>query len=341
MSATGRAPIRFLFYVVGGWCALRVAAVLIGGWLVVEPGSPVEAALQPARAVLQAALALADPPIPASDTAVQRQVRVHVDATYRPPLDNPPATHESAPSIPSLAVAIEPAIETPAASSALPAVWPGHASTPRWRGSAWIYTRETGDLAPAGAAQLGGSQAGARLAWQVDGSGRIPLAIVVRGYAPLRTRRGAEAAVGIESEPIAALPLRISVERRIRVTSEGRNAWSAYAAGGLYRELLPGVVGDAYAQAGIVGAHKRDGFVDGALRVGRRWPIARSGGMIVGAGIWGGAQPHANRVDIGPRVALVLPVEAATVTIGVEYRARIAGNARPGSGMALTLATDF
>ena len=211
----------------------------------------------------------------------------------------------------------------------------------RWHGSAWLFARDGGAVDLARFGQLGGSQAGARIAWRVDGSGRIPVSIAARAYAPLRTRDGAEGAVGIEIEPLRHAALRLSVERRFGVTRGGRDAWSAYAAGGLYREFGPDIVADAYAQTGVVGARRRDLFVDGAIRAGRRLQLADRHALILGAGAWGAAQPGVSRIDIGPRAAIVVPIDKATVTLASEYRVRLTGKARPGSGLAFTLATDF
>jgi hypothetical protein len=61
----------------------------------------------------------------------------------------------------------------------------------------------------------------------------------------------------------------------------------------------------------------------------------------VGAAAWGAAQPGAARLDLGPRAALSLPHGPATVTAAIEYRVRVAGRARPGSGAAVTLSTGF
>ena len=73
--------------------------------------------------------------------------------------------------------------------------------------------------------------------------------------------------------------------------------------------------------------------------------MTMSAGGIAGAGIalgaWGAAQPDAERLDLGPRIALLLPVDRATLSLAAEYRARVAGDAHPPSGFALTIAADF
>jgi hypothetical protein len=180
------------------------------------------------------------------------------------------------------------------------------------------------------------------LAYRIAELGPGSLALAGRVSTSLQEKGGAEAAIGIDWKLAAKLPLRLSVERRIAIGPEGRNAWSAYAAGGFYRAGLPGGTElDGYAQAGVVGVRSRDPFADGALRIGR--PIALPAGkrLVLGAGAWGAAQPGAARFDIGPRAALSVPVGGTTVTGAAEWRIRVAGDARPGSGAALILAADF
>jgi hypothetical protein len=211
----------------------------------------------------------------------------------------------------------------------------------RWSGSAYLFARPgSGAASLAAGGELGGSQAAARLSYRLNPDGPVRTAAAARLYAPLG-QKGAEAAVGLDWFPVGGVPVRVSVERRFDLDGHGRSAWSAYAAGGFYLERLNGTVSvDGYAQAGVVGVERRDLFVDGAVRVGRRWHL---GGATVtaGAGLWGAAQPEVARLDVGPRLAATLPVDAHSVTLAVEGRLRVAGDAHPGSGAALTLAVDL
>ena len=216
---------------------------------------------------------------------------------------------------------------------------PPRSDKPRWSGYAYLYHRADGQaidpLAPAG--QIGGSQAAARIAYRLDEAGH--LAIAARATTALRDSRQSETAIGIDLLPVAGL--RMGIERRIATGSQGRNAWSAYAAAGVFRALTPQIVMDGYAQAGLVGARRRDPFIDGALRISHRTPATRNADLHLGVGIWGAAQPGAARVDLGPRVALAVRTQRLPVTLAVEGRVRVSGRARPGNGLALTLASDF
>jgi hypothetical protein len=65
------------------------------------------------------------------------------------------------------------------------------------------------------------------------------------------------------------------------------------------------------------------------------------GGVRLGPGAWAAAQPGLARVDLGPQASFRLPLAGRNVTVAADWRQRLAGNARPGSGPTLTLATDF
>lgn len=212
-------------------------------------------------------------------------------------------------------------------------------STGRLSASAWMLARSgaSDDALAAGSGLLGGSQAGARLLYRVSGSAATPVSLSARMSSPLR-RSGAEAAVGVEWQPVAGLPVRLLAERRERVSGEGRSAFALLAHGGVSDSpVAAGFTLDAYAQAGVVGAHRRDLFVDGGATLVR--PVA--GPVAMGAGAWGGAQPGAARLDVGPRVTTVLGSGDMRVRASLDWRFRIAGRAAPASGPSLTIGTDF
>jgi hypothetical protein len=176
-----------------------------------------------------------------------------------------------------------------------------------------------------------------RLAYRVNGDARRPLAISARLYAPLDRPQGAEAALGVDWRPIARLPLHILAERRERIGPEGRSDFGVTIYGGAERHLLRGRLRlEGYGQAGVVGLHDRDLFADGSVRAST--PV---GSLEIGAGAWGGAQPGAARLDVGPLASLSIPLGRTAVRASAEWRFRVAGDAQPGSGPAFTLATDF
>ncbi len=185
--------------------------------------------------------------------------------------------------------------------------------------------------------QLGGSQAGARLVYTLDSQGRI--ALVGRVTTPLGDGLR-EASLGIEWQP-TRLPVRFVAEQRITV-SGGRGGPGVGVIGG----FGPIAIGhrlraESYAQMGVIRRGAAEPYVDAALRVTR--PVASLGPLRfdLGAGAWGGAQRGATRFDLGPSLGVALPLRRPSLRVALDWRQRIAGEARPGSGPALTLGSDF
>jgi hypothetical protein len=115
----------------------------------------------------------------------------------------------------------------------------------------------------------------------------------------------------------------------------GRNDFALFFESGVYNRPMPWRFAlDAYLQGGVVGIHRRDGFVDGGLTLTR--PVYRR--FSAGFGVWGGAQPGVARLGVGPRVTMRV---RNNVRVHLDWRQRIAGKAEPGSGGAVTLAGDF
>jgi hypothetical protein len=342
-------PIRFLASAIGSWACVRGAMLV-----------PWQAEDVPRRqAVLPAEAASRVPPVPAHPAPLQARQLV---ADPRTPVYPANTARSGARSEDAIASRSAPRQRVPLPKSAAwlppePLGWvlpaPAGAGRPtgpsanprpsarqaapqpvlsRWSASAWIHAR-SGDaptLAPGGL--LGGSQAGAQLGY------RLSPALAIRGRlsAPLRRPAGAEAAIGVEWQPTRSIPLRLLGERRQKLGREGRSAFAVTLHGGVSELPLPaGFRLQAYGQAGVVGARSRDLFADGSMRADR--PVG--GGISLGAGIWGAAQPGVARLDIGPSLTLRLPQLGASLS--ADWRFRAGGGARPGSGPALTLHTDF
>lgn len=180
--------------------------------------------------------------------------------------------------------------------------------------------------------QLGASQAGARLIYNFNRQ----LALAARVSSEVG-RRGGEVAAGVRVQPLVSIPVWITAERRQAVGryGGGRSAFALFAEAGLYQRPLPARFSlDTYLQGGLVGARSRDWFVDGGLWATR--PVYRN--MSAGVGIWGAAQPGLSRLEAGPRLTMQM---RKNVKVHLDWRQKLVGNARPGSGPALTLAGDF
>lgn len=217
----------------------------------------------------------------------------------------------------------------------------GHAApADRWRASFWLLARGSGGGAPAASGgQLGGSQAGLRVDLDLTPHRPARVAAYARGTVSLHGPTAPEGAVGLSVQPSRTIPIALALERRVRLGDGARNANAAMVVGGFGpRPVARHLEAEGYAQAGLVGFNSADQFVDGKLSL--MAPI--DGGRIrIGAAVSGGAQPGVSRLDIGPQIDLRLNLPRQSARLTLEYRARVAGSARPGSGLALTLAADF
>jgi hypothetical protein len=212
-----------------------------------------------------------------------------------------------------------------------------------WSLGGWLYVRGGSGRVPGGIAaggQLGGSQGGLRLAYGFGDDGRVRA--FARATIAVDQLRQREIAIGGTVAPIPRLPVDIAIEHRFAAGDQGRTALAAMVSGGVSDVALPGGFRlDGYAQAGVVGARRRDGFADGAIVVDRRLGEDERAPLRLGGLAAGAIQPGAARIDVGPRLTLRLPDVGKGSRIAVDWRQRVAGDARPESGLALTLAADF
>lgn len=344
-------PIRFLALVLGGWTIARTIALMADAEPVAQRLVPTAAASTVKQIDVPS---VRSPPtsvpaeiaaLPSLQSASSREsvvAGIHPVRLYAaaPGPQTPPVDAE----LPS------PALVNDFASRAIAALQPSVASvapltpTPaqpssRWSGSAWLLARAGNEAVIANNGLLGGSQAGARVLFRVNDDVARPLSLGVRVSSPLR-RSGVEAAAGVEWQPFADVPVRVLAERRQRLSGEGRSAFALLAHGGV--SDLPVASGfrlEAYAQAGVVGARSRDLFADAGATLVRPLSADHPAGLAVGAGVWGGAQPGASRLDVGPRVTTTLAGGRARVSL--DWRFRVAGDSAPSSGPSLTLGTGF
>jgi hypothetical protein len=211
-------------------------------------------------------------------------------------------------------------------------------------GSAYVFVRSGGQ---AGGVRLGdnlgGSQASFRLAGPEIASARNwtlrPFARATGALAPADFDETAAGLTVGRRWPSAFASA--SVEHRFRTGRNGRNAIAASLAGGMATSLpATGLTLSGYGQAGFVGLSRRDAFADAEIRI-ETAPIPTTANIRLGLAAWGGVQPGVSRVDVGPSLSLPIKAGAASLSIRADWRFRVAGKAQPGSGPALTLATDF
>ena len=236
-------------------------------------------------------------------------------------------------------------LAAPPKQAAVPPAALAKAATPRWSGDGWLLVRRgSGGLAAAsGFPAYGASQAGGVIRYALaPGSARAPQA-----YLRLSRAIGgfdeSEVAAGLSARPFASVPVRLLGEARVQ-RSGGRT--SVRAAASLVSELPPvrlplGIAGEAYAQVGYVGGKQSTPFFDVQAVADRRLASTGPAEFRLGAGVWSGGQKGAARLDLGPRASLRLDTAPARSRLALDWRFRVAGDARPGSGPTLTFSAGF
>jgi hypothetical protein len=331
-------PLRFLLLLLAAWTGSRAVWLAPGWWT-----APAEAGRLQRPSDFRSEANAADPAVRPSpgDAAPEPLQRVfrRVAASPRRRLAPIAAAAGEPPPWPVLAWQLAPRPAGEHRRTRIPG--PESVTSPvraesRWSFAAWSFLRQ-GDapaLAPGGT--LGGSQAGALARYRLNRDPARPLALSVRLSTPVRQPAGAEAALGLDWRPSRRVPVHLLAERRQGLGRDGRSAFALMLHGGVSDSPLAGLRVEAYAQAGIVGTRSSDLFGDGALRLSV--PLGR---FRPGGGAWAAAQPGLSRLDLGPQASIRLPVAGRAVTLAADWRFRVAGTAKPGSGPALTVATEF
>jgi hypothetical protein len=225
------------------------------------------------------------------------------------------------------------------------------AASGRWSLDAWAFWRQGSNAAPVSQGRVpiyGASQAGGVLQYRLaPGSTRDPR-LYARAYRALVRRGESEVALGASARPFGRVPLRLAGEVRYTDAAFSNSVRpAAYGVTEFAPVALPlGAQLEAYGQAGWVGGPQPTAFADGQASLTREVePVGaltdNTLRLSVGAGVWGGAQEDAQRVDLGPTVRLDLRIGAVPARLSVDWRQQVAGDASPGSGVAATLSTGF
>ena len=226
---------------------------------------------------------------------------------------------------------------------------PDRPQTRRLSADGWVLLREgpaatDGGIAPA---TLGGSQTGAILRYHPGIGSANRSAVYVRASSSLGDNAAQEAALGVSIRPIRAIPVQAHVEARVLQTGgETEVRQAAFVTGGFDQKALPlGLEARGYAQAGYVGGDYETAFADGQVVADREVASVDAGGsevaLRIGGGVWGGAQKGASRADIGPSASVTVSTGQFSARVSAEYRFKLAGDAEPSSGPALTITAGF
>ena len=222
--------------------------------------------------------------------------------------------------------------------------------SPRISADAWFLQRggsyaSASPAAPlvAGTAGYGGSQSGAVLRYRLFLQDPHRLSVFLRATSAVNTP-DREATLGLSARPFGSIPIVLQAEARLQNDGSASRVRPAVQAVSQFPPIaLPmGLRGEAYAAGGYVGGRGATPFYDAQGVVDHHvFGIGSNADVRIGGGMWAGGQKGVGRVDIGPRASVTFRVKRIGVRAAVDYRARVAGHAAPGSGPALTLSAGF
>jgi hypothetical protein len=330
----GGRPLRFLVVLLGGWTAARAIDIYNGD------SAPLPDWIAP---VARGVTSLMGSPAAATPLPIRRAWNRHVAAGVA--MSGKPQPRRAPPPpelVASPASAFRDQSGSPAERNAAPLLSPALLppslirNGSRLAGSAWLIARNGAAVGVSGS-QLGASQAGARITYALGDGRRFALA--ARVSAPL-SGRGREAAVGLDWQP-TRMPIHVIAEQRFALDG-GRGGPMVGIVGGFGPVAVRrGVQLEGYGQAGVIARDGGEGFADGAVRASHPLPAIGPLRLDIGAGLWGGVQRGASRLDVGPSLGLVMPVGRGSIRVTADWRERIAGISRPDSGPALSIGTNF
>ncbi len=203
--------------------------------------------------------------------------------------------------------------------------------------SFWRWGAQNTGLAPAG--QYGGSQSGLIATYRLADRANAP-ALLWRVSVVPHQSSAREFAFGTRIQPIPKIPVTLSVERRF--SPYGPDRFAAYLAGGLDDMPLPGAFKmSGYGQVGLLAGHGGDRFFDGTMQVTYPLHLSKQVTLNTGGGVWAGGQRGAARVDIGPTLRADIALGQSRFRLSADWRLRAVGDAKPGSGPAITVSTGF
>ncbi len=201
----------------------------------------------------------------------------------------------------------------------------------------------SGLSAVGGPSAYGASQAGALLRYRLGNARADSPFLFARASQALVDGGETELSLGLGWRPLSSVP--IAAYGDLRVT-DGQGQRLVRPAAYLVTEFAPWriderIEAEAYLQAGYVAGAFATPFVDGQARIEQRMVRIGDAEVRLGAASWGGAQEGAARLDLGPTARLRFDIRDVPVRLSVDYRFRVAGDAEPGSGAAVTIVSGF
>lgn len=218
-------------------------------------------------------------------------------------------------------------------------------------GYAWVFARRVSQSAEPESrggdyiisnGRYGGSQAGVILSYPIMAKPNPEIAVYGRLTTALAPLAQEEAAVGVRMHPVRSLPFSIHAEKRLDAVSGGDRGTAFYMVGGTGPDhIVENILLETYAQAGYVLGENESYFFDGSATLQRPVAEFRRKKLYFGAGVWAGGERKITRLDVGPRADIRVPLGATSARLSVDWRVRVAGDALPENGLAITVSTGF
>lgn len=198
---------------------------------------------------------------------------------------------------------------------------------------------------PSATPVLGAGASAATIAYTLNPMSRRQIELQARVTVPFLglakpDGSAAQGAAGVAFRPFSKIPLTLIAERLFKFGANARNDFQARVTGGAVARAH-GLDLSAFGEAGVVGRHP-DWFAGGRLLAEKRFALPGGFSVAPGIGTWAAIQQtdrRTSRVDVGPSIHLMPP--KGPIGVSVDYRVKLAGNARPGSGVAVTVAGRF
>lgn len=198
---------------------------------------------------------------------------------------------------------------------------------------------------PSATPVLGAGAGAATLAYTLNPLSRRQVELRVRVTDPFLglarpDGNAAQGAAGVAFRPFSKVPVTLIAERLFKLGPTARNDFQARLTAGTITHVRH-IDFSAFGEAGVVG-RRPDWFAGVQFLAERPFPLPGGFSVAPGVGTWAAVQQtdrRTSRIDIGPSIHLMPP--KFPVGFSVDYRAKVAGSARPGSGVALTVAGRF
>lgn len=213
--------------------------------------------------------------------------------------------------------------------------------------SAFVFLRP-GSRAPTSPAivaanpLLGGGQAGFSYRHRFSGDAPVQWGAIARIQSAIDPQSDARLSLGLYAHPLRRVPIFLGAEARVGFDHSAADDLLLHGYGGTSIRLgnRDGRV-DIYGQAGAAIGAQTTAFADAQAQYSQ--PLVRLAGEDVrlGAALNVGAQGSSWRVDAGPQIQWRLPLANPPLDLKLAWRERLAGNADPATGLAITLSSDF